>query len=135
MNNLEEVAPEDEQRTYRQAVPLAGSHRLRRARHEHPGRRVLFFLVFAFAGYYEYDTQIRSVQRRLGRRQRGHRPGDRLLSIAGVPIERWEDVPDTVRPTPGETVEVVYRARGRPDADLGAGRRSRDQSDGEACSA
>jgi membrane-associated protease RseP (regulator of RpoE activity) len=113
MNNLEEVDPEDESRTYRAkpyrwraATAVAG-----------PLMNVLaaiflFFLVFAFAGYYEYDTRIHTVQANSAAASVGIGPGDRLVSIAGVPITQWEDVPDTVRPIPGQTVEVVYQPEG-----------------------
>jgi membrane-associated protease RseP (regulator of RpoE activity) len=113
MNNLEEVDPEDESRTYRAkpyrwraATAVAG-----------PLMNVLaaiflFFLVFAFAGYYEYDTRIHTVQANSAAASVGIGPGDRLVSIAGVPITEWEDVPDTVRPIPGQTVEVVYQPEG-----------------------
>jgi RIP metalloprotease RseP len=113
MNNLEEVAPEDESRTYRSkpyrwrlATAFAG-----------PFMNILaavflFFLVFAFAGYYEYDTKIHSVQDGSAAASVGIAPGDRLVSIAGVPIDDWQDVPDTVRPIPGQTVEVVYQPDG-----------------------
>jgi membrane-associated protease RseP (regulator of RpoE activity) len=110
MNNLEEVAPEDESRTYRSkpyrwraATAVAGPFMNLLA------AVVLFFLVFAFAGTYELDTQIREVAPGSAAASVGIGPGDRLLSIAGVPIEQWEDVPDTVRPIPGQTVEVVYQ--------------------------
>jgi regulator of sigma E protease len=113
MNNLEEVDPEDESRTFR-----AKSYRWRAATAiAGPLMNVLaavllFFLVFAFAGYYEYDTSIHSVQADSAADSIGIGPGDRLLSIDGVPIERWQDVPDTVQPLAGRTVTVVYQPDG-----------------------
>jgi len=113
MNNLEEVDPEDEARTYR-----AKPYRWRAATaFAGPFMNILaavllFFVVFAFSGYYEFDTQIHTVQDGSAAASVGIGPGDRLVSIDGVPIEQWQDVPDTVRPIAGKTVPVTYLPEG-----------------------
>jgi membrane-associated protease RseP (regulator of RpoE activity) len=117
MNNLEQVAPEDEPRTYRAqpfrwraATAFAGPFMNLLA------AVVLFFAVFAFGGYYRLTTTIDRVQADSAAATIGLQPGDRLISIAGQPITKWSDVPDTVRPIAGQTVDVVYQRAGESTA-------------------
>lgn len=44
--------------------------------------------------------------------QAGIVSGDRILSVAGVPIETWDQVPDLIRPRAGEVVEIIIDRNG-----------------------
>ena len=49
----------------------------------------------------------------------GLRPGDRIVSIAGEPMRRWDDLQQAVAQRPGERLTVVYeRAGGRASATI-----------------
>jgi membrane-associated protease RseP (regulator of RpoE activity) len=123
MTNLEtDIAPEDEPRTFRaQSYPkrllmiFAG-----------PAMNLLLALVGFCAVFTIWDepkveSGFPAVQ--LARdddgnpvgpaAQSGLRDGDVLVSIAGEPVSRWEDVGAQVRPRPGETVDVVVDRGGQ----------------------
>ena len=106
MNPMEEVAPEDEPRAYRNKpfwmksiVVLAGV-----------GTNfllafILFYGLVVASGINEPTTRIGTVVRELPTGNgltpaaiAGLEPGDQLISIDGVPIEEWEDVCTAVSP-------------------------------------
>ena len=125
MNNLEEVDPADEARTYRQqpfwqrfSVAVAGStmHFL-----------MAFVLLFTvFFGFGEPNTSVWSIQEITpseGLRQNGEpvaspaveaglEPGDRILAVDDDRIEEFSDLKDAVESRPGETVTLVVRRDG-----------------------
>ena len=41
-------------------------------------------------------------------------PGDKVTSLAGQPVSRWEDVRSLTRPNGGKTIDVVVERDGRP---------------------
>lgn len=127
MNNLDEVPPEDEPRTYRQQsypkrllTVSAGSimHLLQAF--------ALFFVVFAFVGvpaysrqaedlgvsYDESDWEIGSVTDGSAAADAGLEPGDRLLSIDGEAVETFADVGPLIAERPGEVVTLVVERDG-----------------------
>jgi membrane-associated protease RseP (regulator of RpoE activity) len=122
MNNLDEVPPEDEPRTYRQQsfpkrlLTVSGGsimHVLQAF--------VLFFVVFAFVGVPAYSRQaedlgvaydesewvIGGVTEGSGAAEAGLEAGDRLLSIDGEPVETFADVGPLVVERPGDTLTLV----------------------------
>jgi membrane-associated protease RseP (regulator of RpoE activity) len=42
----------------------------------------------------------------------GLKPGDRVVSVAGVKVTRWQQVQDAIRSRPGQTIEIVVLRRG-----------------------
>lgn len=116
MTNVEEVDPADEPRAYRNqsyrarlAVAVAGS-----------AMHFLIALVLVFAVLVgEGDVRGADVMPVVGRveggapaSEAGLREGDRILSVAGVAVGEWADVPDAVRPRGGETVDFVVERGG-----------------------
>lgn len=116
MTNVEEVAPEDEPRAYRNqgylarlGVAVAGS-----------AMHFLIALVLVFVVLVgEGDVRGADVVPVVGRveggapaAEAGLREGDRILTVGGTPVETWDDVPDTVRPRAGETVDFVVERGG-----------------------
>ena len=129
MNNLDEVAPEDEPRTYRQQsypkrlLTVSGGsimHVLQAF--------VLFFVVFGFVGVPAYSEQaedlgatydgsewvIGSVTDDSGADQAGVEAGDRLLSIDGEPVDTFDDVGPLVVERAGDTLTLVVERDGEP---------------------
>lgn len=122
MSNLEEVAPEDEGRTYRQkrfwpriGVAVAGStmHFILAL--------VLIFVSLVFVGQpggtldpagQTKRWTVGHVIERSGAAEAGLRSGDRILSIAGSSATNWEKVHDVVEGRKGETVAVVFERDG-----------------------
>ncbi len=110
MNNLEEVDPEDEHRTYRSKntrsqvlVASAGSFM----------HFVVAFLLLAtmFLAYGrptvdEDRWSFGSVLAGSAADEAGIEPGDRPVEIAGQPIVEWEDLQEVVSARPDETVDV-----------------------------
>lgn len=116
MNNLEEVASDDEARAYRNqnyparlSVAVAGSvtHFLIAL--------VLMFVVIWGAGdlrHAELRATVSGVEQGAPADEAGMEVGDKLLAIDGVTIGEWQDVPDVVRPRGGETVDFVVERDG-----------------------
>jgi membrane-associated protease RseP (regulator of RpoE activity) len=112
MNNLEEVDPADEARTYREApfrsragVAVAGS-----AMHFLIAL-VLLFVQFAFIGR-PHDTRwtVREVSANGAAEAAGVQEGDRLLRLEDRPIGSFEDFRDLMSSSPtGPTVLVLER--------------------------
>jgi membrane-associated protease RseP (regulator of RpoE activity) len=126
MNNLDDVPPADEARTYRQKsyprrmlVITAGSlmHLLLAI--------VLLFGIFATRGKLveRPGAEVGDIAADSGAEAAGIRPGDVILSIGGVAVEDG-DLGAVVRQSaPGDTVAVVVERNGEPltiEATLGA---------------
>jgi membrane-associated protease RseP (regulator of RpoE activity) len=123
MSNLERnIAPEDEPRTYRQAsypkrmvVALAGI-----ATHFTMAFLLLVILLSA-VGVPNYDKPSLTVGN-LSRLDTGPSPaldagfklGDRIVSVAGQTVSRWEDVPPIIRRSPGQAIDFVVLRDGTP---------------------
>ncbi len=131
MNNLEEVDPADEPRTYRQGtfkhritVVLAGvTVNVMLA-------LLLFFVVFAASGVPDVvGAEVNEVQRGTPAARAGFESGDRVLSIDGQPVDDTGDIPEALEDRAGElttfvveregtqqVIEVVPRERSEDDA-------------------
>jgi membrane-associated protease RseP (regulator of RpoE activity) len=119
MNPMEEVAPEDEPRAYRNkpfwvksVVVLAGV-----------GTNfllafVLFYGLTVASGINEPTTQIGTVVEELANGDpspaalAGLLAGDQLVSIDGVAIDEWEDVGTAVSPRSDDDVVIVIERNG-----------------------
>ncbi|MBI2169024.1 MAG: site-2 protease family protein [Actinobacteria bacterium] len=113
MNNLEEVDPADEPRTYRSKpyrqrlmVVIAGvtTHFVMAF--------VLYLIILTVFGVNEAQPAIRELVDRSPAAQAGLEEGDRIVAIDGTPVEEWDDVTRIVRPRPGEQVTVVIERDG-----------------------
>ena len=124
MNPLEEVPPQDLGRTYREAkfwqksvVVLAGV-----------GMNfllalIMFFVVFMTGGVTEPQPVVDTVVATIDVEGEevpspaavaGLENGDVIVSIAGVTIDQWLDVPGALHGRAWETVEVVVERSGEP---------------------
>lgn len=120
MSPLEEIAPEDEGRTYKDkpfwaksVVVLAGS-----ATH-FPLAFLLFYLVASGIGVPARTTTVESVQATLDdgsatpAAAAGLLAGDTVTSLAGVPTPEWADLVDEITARPGETVSLGVERAGQ----------------------
>jgi membrane-associated protease RseP (regulator of RpoE activity) len=116
MNNLEEVDPGDEGRTYRQGtfgqrmtVVLAGvTVNILLA-------IVLFFVVFALRGVPDgASTTVREVIPGTPAAAGGLEPGDRFVSIGGQAIDDWDDVTAAIEDRAGDRTRFVVERDGVP---------------------
>jgi RIP metalloprotease RseP len=108
MSNLEEVAPEDEGRSYRakgywQRMPvvLAG-----------PAVNIvvgllLLVVVYASFGWVRQSTTVSNVTPGSGASAANIRPGDELRSLDGRPIEDFDDVREMIAREGGSQVQVT----------------------------
>jgi membrane-associated protease RseP (regulator of RpoE activity) len=133
MNNIEEVDPADEPRTYRQGtfgnrltVVLAG------VTVNIIVAALLFFIVFAARGMPDGpSTTIAEVVGGTPADQAGLEEGDRLVAIDGQPIDEWQDVPDALADQAGEvTAFVVERDGVRRRIEITPRERSANDSSG-----
>jgi len=121
MNNLDEVAPEDEGRTYRQAtfprrmaVAVAGStmHFLQAL--------LLLFVLYAFVGVpggsltEDREWEVSEVMPGEAADDAGLRPGDRVEAVDGIRHETFTDFAQAIaEQSPGDTVELTVRRDGQ----------------------
>ncbi|HSS09800.1 MAG TPA: RIP metalloprotease [Acidimicrobiales bacterium] len=120
MNNLEEVDPADEPRTYRQApyrwrlaVGLAGStmHFLLAL--------VLLFALYSAVGLPNFNRPTTRVDQVLAlasgespAQRAGFHVGDVIVAVDGQPVHSWTDMTNYVKARPGQTVAVTVRRGG-----------------------
>jgi RIP metalloprotease RseP len=117
MNNLEEVDPADEARTYRQAsfgsrasVAVAGS-----AMHFLIAL-VLLFVQFAFIGSpHETRWTVRDVSANGAAAAAGVQEGDRLTSLGGRPVGSFDDFRDLIRSMPTGPATLVLERDGNEE--------------------
>ncbi len=126
MNNLDEVAPEDEDRTYRSKsypkrmlVAVAGS-----AMHFAQALVLLFVLyaVIGIPGGSLTETKqwtVGEVVTGSAADAAGLQPGDRIVSVDGTEVATFGDFSDDIAAHPGDAIDAHRRA-GRPDAQLPA---------------
>ena len=114
MTNLEEVDPEDEDRTYRQATV---------------GKRlvtvlagiivnlfialVLIYSLLVFHGPEKISTVIDQVSANSPALAAGIRSGDRVIAIDGHRITKWEQVGTYIRPNSGKPLSIELERAGR----------------------
>jgi regulator of sigma E protease len=75
---------------------------------------VVFACLFAAVGEPRTPPVVASVTQNSAAAAAGIRPGDRIVSVAGRTIERFEDVSDVVRIRPDEPLRVELVRAGRP---------------------
>jgi membrane-associated protease RseP (regulator of RpoE activity) len=121
MTNLEEVAPEEEERTYRSKpwhqrvlVAFAG-----------PATNlmiavVLMFTVLFFAGDYRHQRALTTLaSAKQGAEQAGLRAGDQLIAINGTAVDSWSQVHELIAGTDahprkiGDSAHFVVRRGGQ----------------------
>ena len=114
MTNLEDVDPEDEDRTYRQATV---------------GKRlitvlagiivnlcialVLIYSLLVFHGPEKISTVIDQVSASSPALAAGIRSGDRVIAIDGHRITKWEQVGTYIRPNSGKPLSIELERAGR----------------------
>jgi membrane-associated protease RseP (regulator of RpoE activity) len=116
MNNIEEVDPEDEARTYRAATfPKRLATILAGIGVNLLIAFVLIFFVLLRVGEAQGpNTTVTSVSDKAPAAIAGFQEGDRILSIDGRRVDEWDDVPRLVQPRAGEeTTFVVERDGGQ----------------------
>jgi membrane-associated protease RseP (regulator of RpoE activity) len=120
MNNLEEVAPEDEDRTYR------SKSYWQRVRFACAGTAMHFLIAFVlmvvflgFFGMTQTTTTIHSVAPQAptgggpsAARAAGIRAGDRIVAIAGHPIKKWDDARQYIHDAPNQQLTIVVERDG-----------------------
>jgi membrane-associated protease RseP (regulator of RpoE activity) len=114
MNNLEEVDPEDEPRTYRQAkfgkritVVLAGVS---------VNIILAYFLLFgavAGEGVPKLTTIIDEVVADSPAAAAGLQKGDRIVAVEGKRVEDWQDLPNEIKDRAGVTTTFTIERDGR----------------------
>ena len=118
MNNLDQVDPADEARTYRQksyprrlAVAVAGStmHFIIAF--------VLLWVVNAVLGVPTATLQVGSITKLESgpspAEQAGFQVGDRVISVDGRTFEEWSDLPPYIRERPGQELRFLVARDGR----------------------
>ena len=114
MTNLEEVDPEDEDRTYRQATV---------------GKRlitvlagiivnlcialVLIYMLLVFHGPENVSTVIDRVSKGSPAAAAGIRSGDRVVAINGTRIRTWEQIGKIVQPSAGKELAITVAQGGQ----------------------
>ena len=120
MNNLEEVDPRDEPRTYRQApygwrlaVGLAGSSM------QFILAIVLLFALNAWVGLPNYNKPTTKIEQVLAlssgespAQKAGFRPGDVIVAIDGTSFATWTDMTTFIKAHPDQTLDVTVRRHG-----------------------
>jgi regulator of sigma E protease len=74
---------------------------------------LLFAALFMTVGQRFTPADVGSVKEASAAEKAGIRPGDVIVSLAGRPIERFEEVQQVVRGAPEVTMEIVIRRDGR----------------------
>jgi membrane-associated protease RseP (regulator of RpoE activity) len=130
MNNLEEVDPADEDRTYRAkgywsrfCVAVAGV-----AMNFALALVLLFIALVGFGVPTESSWSVSSVSADSPATQAGIESGDRITEVDGQPVATWSELTTIIRSRPGETVTLtvvrdgeeltksVTLAQNRPDS-------------------
>jgi membrane-associated protease RseP (regulator of RpoE activity) len=109
MNNLEDVPPEDEPRTYRQkgywdrlSVAVAGS-----AMHFILALMLLVVTLGFFGVQRDTAWKISGVSDDSPALTAGLRPDDRVLAIDGTPVDTFSELTDQIRARPGAVVSLL----------------------------
>jgi len=76
----------------------------------------LFATAFKVGGRIEQDSEAAAIVEVVADRPAaaaGLQDGDRIVAVAGEPVQVWADLPPLVRRHPGETIAVVVERDGR----------------------
>jgi len=140
MNPLEEVPPEDQPRTFkskpawqRAIVLVAGSvtHFIVAI--------IILTCIFTLVGETDIDTptleiaEVGSIDSNepAPAEKAGIKPGDRVIAIAGQPVDEWSEVQQAIRTRPDQPIEIVVDRNGqRLTLRATLGRSPRDRSNG-----
>jgi membrane-associated protease RseP (regulator of RpoE activity) len=121
MNNLEQVDPEDEDRTYR------SKSYWQRVRFACAGTAMHFIIAFvlmvaflAFCGQWKTTTTIESIEKHAPSGGgpsaaviAGIHAGDRLVAVDGHPIKQWDDAKRFIHDSPNRQLNVVVERKGQ----------------------
>ena len=122
MTNLEDVDPEDEQRTYRQqtfprrlAVAVAGSFM------HFVIAFVLLLVLHSTVGLIRWDKEPLPRVGEISRLETGPSPAqraglridDRILEMDGQPVDNWTELRSYIQDHPGEPIELLIEREGR----------------------
>jgi len=132
MNNLEEVDPEDEPRTYRQAkfskrltVVVAGVS---------VNLVLAYFLLFgavAGQGVPKLTTIVDQVVADSPAKLAGLQKGDRIVAVEGQRITDWQDLPQTIKDRTGVPTRFTVERNGTlVELDITPERRSKSDASG-----
>jgi regulator of sigma E protease len=66
---------------------------------------VIFFLVFLISGWPIMEPEVGEVQEGMPAYEGGIRAGDRIVSIDGHPVDRWEDMAAFIKQSEGNTLQ------------------------------
>jgi membrane-associated protease RseP (regulator of RpoE activity) len=122
MSPLDEIGPDDEGRTFkakpawqRAIVLAAGSftHFL--------VALIIIASILAFVGEPDVDRPTLTIgevgSQTAGQvtpsQKAGLKPGDRVVSVAGVTVRRWQEVQQAIRSHPGEAITIVVLRNGQ----------------------
>lgn len=112
MYNVDDVDPGEEPRTYRQkkfhqrvVMASAGS-----AMHFAIAMVLIYTLLVGFGRTDTAKWKVADVVANSPAAALDLQSGDRVVEVAGEPIDRWEDLSDVVGPRLGQTVDVVVSA-------------------------
>ena len=134
MSQYEDIEPEFEGRTFRDAKPWQRAVVLAAGSLTHfTTALVLLFVLLAFVGIprSEPTTTLASVQPGTPAAEVGIAAGDRLVSIGGTPVGDWEAAQRELQSRPGEaTTVVVTRDGAEKSFDVTIGRNPDDPSIG-----
>jgi regulator of sigma E protease len=90
---------------------------------------VLFFGAFFFGGKPFLSTEVNVLPDRPAKTEARLQDGDRIVEIAGVPVQEWEQMAETISKHPGERIPIIVDRKGErvstsvtPENDKGRGK-------------
>jgi regulator of sigma E protease len=66
----------------------------------------IFFVFFQVSGLPIIKPEVGEVHEGMPAHEAGIRPGDRIVSISGKPVTRWEDMPDLIKQSNGRPMPI-----------------------------
>jgi membrane-associated protease RseP (regulator of RpoE activity) len=115
MTNLEDVAPDDEPRAFRNASYLGKASTLVAGPASHFVLALLLvFAVLAFNGLERPLTTVDQITKDSAAQQIGIKHGDRIVSIDGVALSSWPALAKAIHARGGQTVAIDLVRNGHP---------------------
>jgi len=74
---------------------------------------VIFFLIFVISGLPIMEPEVGEVQEDMPAYKSGVRPGDRIVSIDGHPVTRWEEMSVIIKGSGGRSLHLELMRDGR----------------------